>query len=134
MIDCNRVRELAQKSTLPAEASRKSSAREDTTKFLDEIEPALQKIKKLFWGDEATKITADQLALEAHRLEPIAVQAREWIEGHGQLIRRRMRVRRDGTLSRENQLLIDRLNVADLTIRSFLTVAGISGNRSRQES
>ena len=101
----------------------KSPARADTLKFLDDLEPDLQKIKALLWGGKETVVGPElfsQMQEEAARLRAIASKARNWIEKHGRFIEGRMRTRKK--LSDENQKLIERLNVADLTLRSFLGV------------
>jgi hypothetical protein len=100
----------------------KSSAREDTIKFLDQIEPVLEQIKALCWPKDGMPANASEFTKfkdEALRLEKVAKEARRWIEVHGGIVRRRMKTH--GRLSAENRALIDRLNIADLTLRGFLS-------------
>jgi hypothetical protein len=103
-------------------------ARDATRKFLDDLEPTLREIKALLWPESEHYITAERFAemqVEAIRLRQVAKDARRWIDGHSSLIVKRAKTRKSGKLSADYHFLIKRLNIADLTLRSFLAVAAV---------
>ena len=104
----------------------KLTANQEIAKFLDELEPELQKIKSALWGGHDTIVTAEKIAEmqeNAVQIRRVARKARVWIKRQLGLVDRRMKVCRK--FSPENQSLIDRLNIADLTLRSYLSVVDI---------
>jgi hypothetical protein len=111
---------------------KKLSAREQATRFLDGIDPVLQSITALLWPEGQSVVSAARVlehAREATRLEPLARDAKKWLDAHHATVQRRLRTK--GRLSAANQTLVERLNNAELTLRSFILAVDVAQKKSQ---